>query len=312
MSMDLSAPAWAPWRRALSLLNTVLAVTLLALPLQGLSSDCTPNINLPKNSKAGQTQNQSLSLRCPVRLCSHDEPTVTWCRVERRGNSQCEIVKSDDRISSRWGEKTENEAVHVLKFQFVQLNDTGFYQCLAAFKEMQIVGSVIEVTVPDSSPSTATTEHTTVNMLNSNSTSIPANSTKEQLKIVVYFMASAGGVCLMIIIISLLVFCQRIRRGKHRSSKGPETTEEVEFIATSVGHENCLERVKPSCPPEDEFTTVPTETTYDNAHLGRRPSVPLSPEEDSIVYADLNYDAKKAYFQIEEAGEVEYATVRLN
>ncbi|XP_073473418.1 uncharacterized protein [Aquarana catesbeiana] len=114
----------------------------------GLSSDCTPNVNLPKNSKAGQTQNQPLSLRCPVRLCSHDEPIVTWCRVERRGNSQCEIVKPDDRISSGWGEKTENEAVHVLKFQFVQLNDTGFYQCLAAFKEMQIIGSVIEVTVP--------------------------------------------------------------------------------------------------------------------------------------------------------------------
>lgn len=113
----------------------------------GLSSDCTPNVNLPKNSRAGQTQNQSLSLRCPVRLCSYDEPIVTWCRVERRGNSRCEIVKLDDRISSAWGEKKENEAVHVLKFQFVQLNDTGFYQCLAAFKEMQIVGRVIEVTV---------------------------------------------------------------------------------------------------------------------------------------------------------------------
>ncbi|XP_077335913.1 B- and T-lymphocyte attenuator-like isoform X2 [Lithobates pipiens] len=293
MSMDVSAPAWAPWRRAHSLLNTVLAVTLLALPLPGLGSGCTPNINLPKNSKAGQTLNQSLSLRCPVKLCSNDQPNVTWCRVERGANSQCMNVKSDDRISSGWEEKTENEVVHVLRFQFVQLNDTGFYKCSAAFKDMQIVGSVIEVTAPDS-------------------TSLPANSAKEQLKIVVYFMASAGGVCLMIIIISLLVFCQRRNRGKHRSSKGPERAEEVEFIATSVGPENCLERVKPSCPPENEFTTVPTETTYDNAHLGRRPSVPLSPEEDSIVYADLNYDAKKNYFQIEEAGEVEYATVRLN
>ncbi|XP_040195410.1 uncharacterized protein LOC120928377 [Rana temporaria] len=276
-----------------------------------LCSACTPNINVPKNSKAGQTQNHSLSLSCPVHLCSHDEPIVTWCRVERGTSSQCENVKSDDRISSEWGEKTENEAVHVLKFQFVQINDTGFYQCLAAFKGMQIVGSVIEVSVLVSSPATATTEHATVNMLNSNSTSIPANSAKEQLKIVVYFMASAGGVCLMIIIISLLVFCQRIRRGKHRSSKDPETAEEVQFMATS-GPENCLERVKPSCPPEKEFTTVPTETTYDNAHLGRRPSVPLSPEEDSIVYADLNYEGKKTYFQIEEGGEVEYATVRLN
>ncbi|XP_073473417.1 uncharacterized protein [Aquarana catesbeiana] len=128
--------------KGMQIVGSVIKVTV-----PGLHSDCTPNINLPKNSKAGQTQNQPLSLRCPVRLCSHDEPIVTWCRVERRGNSQCEIVKPDDRISSGWGEKTENEAVHFLKFQFVHLNDTGFYQCLATFKEMQIVGSAIEVTV---------------------------------------------------------------------------------------------------------------------------------------------------------------------
>ncbi|XP_068122297.1 uncharacterized protein [Hyperolius riggenbachi] len=101
---------------------------------------------------------------------------------------------------------------------------------------------------------------------------------------------------------------------KRRSSSDPEPADEVRFVASPTDPEKCLERKLSgaSGPPGQEVTTVLTETTYDNAHLCYQSRTPLSPEEDSIVYADLNHDAKKMFFQFEEqGGDVEYATVRV-
>ncbi|XP_072254451.1 uncharacterized protein [Pyxicephalus adspersus] len=225
MSMDVSSPAWSPGWKGLSLMNMVFAVMLLALPAPGLVSSCTPSINIKRNSKSSGTQGQPVSLRCPVCLCSEEWPNVTWCKVDEGPNNQCNPVKLDHQIISGWEDKKENKGVYVLKFSSVQINDTGFYKCLAAFKEQQIVGSVIQFTVSDTAMAT-TTPMDMLTSSNTNSTVLNIQVLK-QFKIFMYVMVSVGGVCFMIIIISVLVFCYRKRQIKPGSSTHVKLTEEA-------------------------------------------------------------------------------------
>ncbi|XP_072254449.1 B- and T-lymphocyte attenuator-like [Pyxicephalus adspersus] len=120
---------------------------------------CTPSINIQRNSKFRGAQGQSVSLRCPVYFCSQERPIVTWCKIDAQ-DFQCNPVKLDHQIVFGWEVITENEAVHVLKFYSVQINDTGFYTCSAEFKMQQIVGSVIKLTISNDTKPKSSIPHT--------------------------------------------------------------------------------------------------------------------------------------------------------
>ncbi|XP_068122296.1 uncharacterized protein [Hyperolius riggenbachi] len=309
--MDGPAGFWcAPWR-SFPLLNVLLAMMLLVNQVQGSQSSCTSTINLPRNTKVEQSKGQTLTLRCPVGFCSGELPNVTWCKIEGQSDL-CDLEKTDHRISSEWEQQEKHKAVHVLKLHSAKINDTGYYQCSASFTYGQVVkGTSIEVTIAGGENKTQSTpmEYNTTS-----ATSAPPAPVLQQFHILFYIMASAAALCVILIIVSLAVFCYRRRREKRRSSSDPEPADEVRFVASPTDPEKCLERKLSgaSGPPGQEVTTVLTETTYDNAHLCYQSRTPLSPEEDSIVYADLNHDAKKMFFQFEEqGGDVEYATVRV-
>ncbi|XP_075053417.1 uncharacterized protein LOC142139586 isoform X2 [Mixophyes fleayi] len=308
--MDVCGPAA---RKDWVLLCMLFAVTLSISPGDGHSSSCAPSINIPRNTKLSKSEGESLILVCPVRICSQELPNVTWCKIDK--NYLCAHVIPGDGISSGWEEQKGNDAVYFLKFVSVQKNDSGFYRCSATYGEVQVMSGQIEISIS----AAGTTEPTSGNMTNNtNSTALSEKFVLYHFKLYLAIVLSLGTLCVMIIIVSLLVFCLRRRKENRRSSPDPVSTEEVKFVAASENPKNCSQQIKleSSSPLEAEFTDVSTEITYDNAHLSYKPttfSAPESPEEeDSIIYADLNHETKKTSFRFQNDCEVEYGVMSLN
>ncbi|XP_063812780.1 uncharacterized protein LOC135050308 [Pseudophryne corroboree] len=311
--MDVCVPA--PGRDWV-LLYLVLAVTLWLSPVDGDGSSCTPSINVPRNVKFSRSEGEALTLQCPVRICSQEFPPVTWCRVDEK--LLCDAAVPGNRIFSAWGEQEGNRAAYLLTFISLQVNDTGFYRCSAMHRGQQIVSGLIEVNIT----ATSKTDDAAAagNMTGSSdtvSTTASPNSVLYNYKLFLYLVIALGALCVLIIALSLLVVCVTRIKEKSRSSPDPVNAEEVVFIAEPENPKNCPHQTDVVCssPLEAEFTAVSTEVTYDNAHLGYSRSTTLNaPEtptnEESIVYADLNHEAKRKTFQCEDGCDVEYSTWR--
>ncbi|XP_056416897.1 uncharacterized protein LOC130358105 isoform X2 [Hyla sarda] len=300
--METLAPA--PWRGQVLL---CMAVTLsLAMSLvEGDSSSCTPKIDMAGQQNIGTPLGQYLILKCQVRLCRAGLPNVTWCKIS---GDQCDSVRSGEGIHSAMEEQGEGRAVYVLEFVSIQMNDTGYYQCKAITEDkMQIVGSTVQVVISENVVENVTAVNNTKTDNTTGST-----DTFPIFKWLLYIIPSMGGVCILIIIVSLVIYCQKHLKAKQSSShQEPAPTEELQFVAVP-GSPKCKIEGGTQI-PMDTYSNI--EVTYDNAHLGHKPTTQkdsVTEEEDSIVYADLNYNAKQTGFNFEDNWEVEYATVHLN
>ncbi|KAM3909761.1 B- and T-lymphocyte attenuator-like [Leptodactylus fuscus] len=255
---------------------------------------------MARTGKIVKSAGQSLSLECLVQLCEPGLPNVTWCKIT---GDRCDPVRTGDGISTSMEEPREYNTVHVLKFDSVQINNTGYYQCKAVHKNQQIVGGTVQVNISG--------ESSVENVTAINKTQ-PGDITDSTDKIqpytlLLYVVSSMGGVCVLIITISLLVYCQRLVKAKFWC-QDPARTAELQFVAGPGSPKKCPQTTQGS-------PAVTTEVTYDNAHLGYKSStkrVSHPDEEDSIVYADLNHNAKRTGLQLEDDCEVEYATVHLS
>lgn len=89
---------------------------------------------------------------------------------------------------------------------------------------------------------------------------------------------------------------------------------QLKFVAGPGSLKNCQQQKQGGTPTPMDTDQTAVEVTYDNAHLGYKSTTQKIPkeEEDSIVYADLNHNAKKTSFHFEDDCEVEYATVHLS
>ncbi|XP_073524635.1 B- and T-lymphocyte attenuator-like isoform X2 [Phyllobates terribilis] len=114
------------------------------------SSPCRPGITMERNQNSGTLRGQPLVLHCLVRLCNLELPNVTWCKI---AGQQCDQVITRDGIYSKLEDQKEDSAVYVLKFDSVQMNATGYYQCKANWKDRQIIGRTVEL-VLSAEPST--------------------------------------------------------------------------------------------------------------------------------------------------------------
>lgn len=302
--METLAPAS---RRGQVLLYMVVTLSLAVSLVDGDSSSCTPTINMARHNKFEQSPGQSLILKCPMRLCYLGLPNVTWCKII---GDVCDLMRTGEGIYSSMEERREDNAVYVLKFESVKVNDTGYYRCRAVFKEQQVVGSTIEIAISG--------EHVAANVTATNITRT-GNTTDSSHKFqtftkLLYIMSSVGGACVLIIAVSLLIYCKKHVKGKHRSSQNPAPTEELKFVARPGSLKNCHQQKQGGSPTPTDPDQTAVEVTYDNAHLGYKSTTQKIPkeEEDSIVYADLNHNAKKTSFHFEDDCEVEYATVHLS
>ncbi|XP_073526950.1 B- and T-lymphocyte attenuator-like [Phyllobates terribilis] len=296
--MDTLAPAF---RRGLVVLYMTVSLSLARSLVNGDSSPCRPGITIEQNQNSGTLPGQSLVLHCLVRLCNLELPNVTWCKI---AGQQCDPVRTRDGIYSKLEDQKEDSAVYVLKFDSVQMNATGYYQCKANWKDQQIIGRTVELV-----SQSATEKSTAMNTTETGNTT-KGTDTIQNFTLLLYIVSTLGGLCAFIITISLLIYCLRHFKVKHStSSQDPATTEELQFVAMSGSLKNCPKQTQGGTLKDTDQTAVTVEVTYDNAHLGYKSS---PKEEDSIVYADLNYNSKKTIFQFEDDHEVEYATVHLN
>ncbi|XP_044143377.1 B- and T-lymphocyte attenuator isoform X1 [Bufo gargarizans] len=281
----------------------IVAIFFLAMSLvDGNSPSCTLTINMEGSQKFAKSPGQSLSIKYSLRLCNEGLPNVSCCKLIKE---QCDFVRNG--IDSSLEEKKEGSAVYVLRFDSVQMNDTGYYRCRAQFKKQQIVGKTIQVLVSG--------EHVAENITAINTTETENITYFQNFTLLLYIVSSMGGVCVLVIVVSLLIHCQKHFKLKQRSSfQDPAPTEELKFVAVTGSPKNCPQGGTPTLKDSDP-AAVTVEVTYDNAHMGYKSTtqnVPGPDEEDSIVYADLKHNAKNTGFQFEGDVEVEYAVVHLN
>ncbi|KAM4044415.1 B- and T-lymphocyte attenuator-like isoform 1-T1 [Anomaloglossus baeobatrachus] len=291
------------------LLYMVVTLSLAKSLVNGDSSSCIPGILKVGNQISGIFAGESVILQCPVRLCDPELPNVTWCKVN---GQQCDPVRTGDGINLKMEEQRKDSALYIMTFESVHINDTGYYQCKAIIKDQHVVGSTVQLVISGKS------ETQNVTAINTTETGITTkgSDTVQTFTSLLYIVSSLGGVCVLIIIVSLLIYCQKHLKAKHSSSShDPAPTEELQFVAMSGSLKNGPKQSQGGTLKDVDQTAITVEVTYDNAHLGYK-STPMnnsSPkEEDSIVYADLNYNSKKTIFQFEDDHEVEYATVHLN
>ncbi|XP_069615812.1 netrin receptor DCC-like [Ranitomeya imitator] len=114
------------------------------LNIFGDKSWCRTGITMEGNQNSGTLLGQSLVLSCLVWLCDLELPNVTWCKI---AGQQCDPVRTRDGIYSKMEAQREDNAVYVLKFDSVQINDTGYYQCKAKFKNQEIMGHQAELVI---------------------------------------------------------------------------------------------------------------------------------------------------------------------
>ncbi|XP_077155488.1 MAM domain-containing glycosylphosphatidylinositol anchor protein 1-like [Ranitomeya variabilis] len=130
-------------------LRSVRSLMVLVLLYPGADSSgdkslCTPGITMEGNQNSGTLPGQSLVLNCLVRLCDLELPNVTWCKVVEQ---QCDPLRNRDGIYSKLEDQREDSAIYVLKFDSVQINDTGYYNCKAKFKNQEIIGRTVELNI---------------------------------------------------------------------------------------------------------------------------------------------------------------------
>ncbi|XP_069616741.1 B- and T-lymphocyte attenuator [Ranitomeya imitator] len=297
--MDTCEPWTASWRGPFVLYMIVVLSPARSL-VNGDKSSCTPGITMARNPNSGTLSGQSLVLNCIVQLCEWELPNVTWCKI---AGQQCDPLRTRDGIYSKLEAQRKDNIVYVLKFDSVQINDTGYYQCKAKFKNQQIIGSPVELNIAGES---VIENSTAINTTETGNTT-KGTDTIRNMTLLLYIASTLGGLCVFIITISLLTYCIRRLKVTHRSSSQDRaTTEELQFVAMSGSLKNCSKQTHGGTLKDTDQTAVAVEVTYDNAHLGYK-STPK--EEDSIVYADLNYNSKKTIFQFEDDNEIEYATV---
>ncbi|XP_069801280.1 B- and T-lymphocyte attenuator-like [Dendropsophus ebraccatus] len=289
------------------LLYIVTTLTLVMSLVIDASLQCIPGINMAGHQNFGQALGQSVILKCPILLCHLELPNVTWCKIS---GDPCDPVRSGEGISSGVEDHREDSAVYILKFESVQMNDTGYYRCKAIFKDQtQIVGSTVQIAVSDVSGEHVVENNTAVNITETGST-----DKIQTFTMLLYIIPLLGGVCVLIIIISLIIYCQRHLKVNHRSSpQDPAPTEELQFVPVPGSAKNNMQGATLT-QMDTNLISVTAEVTYDNAHMGFKATTQKAsdPEEDSIVYADLNYNAKQTGFHFDDNCDVEYATVHLN
>ncbi|XP_066454657.1 B- and T-lymphocyte attenuator-like [Eleutherodactylus coqui] len=274
------------------------------------NSSCAPEINMTGQHKFGKSPGQPLTLKCPVRLCHQGSPNVTWCKINE---PSCDPVRIGEEIYSSM-ENQKTYAVYVLKFKSVQINDTGYYKCKANYGKHSLMGKTVQVVISDE----FVAENLTAINITETANTTDITNTFHTFTLLVYIMATAGGVCVLIITVSLLIYCQKHFKEKNKSStQDPAPTEELQFVAMPESTKNSPQYMQRGTPTlmDTDLTAVTVEVTYDNAQMVYKSpaqNVPHDREEDSIVYADLNHNAKKSSFHLVADCDVEYATVHRN
>ncbi|XP_071989339.1 B- and T-lymphocyte attenuator isoform X2 [Engystomops pustulosus] len=228
----------APASLSRQVLSVVVTVSLVMSLVDGVDSSCRPTIKAKQNYTG--SLGQPLTLKCIMQFCDPGLPNISLCKIT---GDRCDPVTSREGINISMEGDEKSNAVYVLIFNPLQMNDTGYYQCKAIHDKQRITGNTMKISL---SGEISAENIPLVNTTNSgNSTNV--NNKLQNFKLLLYIMSSLGGACVFIIIISLLVYCQRQLGGKHKSlPQEPAPTEETEICRILAEREESVnvQRIK--------------------------------------------------------------------
>ncbi|XP_063298329.1 B- and T-lymphocyte attenuator-like isoform X2 [Pelobates fuscus] len=265
----------------------LIAISVLTLYVDHVIAiePCVNGIDIHRHTQYNLSIGETFSLKCPVRFCSEGAPNMTWCK---HNGGSCQPIDTDSRISFEWTEYRAHYAVYLLKFQSINLTDSGFYGCSAKYKDQQTVGHLVRI-----------------NIAAGNTTYLTTSTTGEIMTsdVIKYTVSSLGALCMLIIILSLLIYCMQRKKAKHKTTS--QTGDAEQEIRNDSEYASDILQLKIS-----EAAIVSDETIDENSVMETTPD--YTTEQDSVVYADLNHSAGRMINNIcMDDDQIEYATVHL-
>nr|XP_019958882.1 PREDICTED: B- and T-lymphocyte attenuator-like [Paralichthys olivaceus] len=261
------------------------AALVLTLNAGGEESDCTPIINVRRNTAYEISLGQDLVINCTVEFCNKSAPTVLWYKLEEN-TAQHVNVSSSSHIKTEWKGVNHSEGVSFLKFQNILSSDSGLYRCRVG----NDVGHSINVSVHGGA------EHTSNNNTNSRT------SDPEPLKHMWMYVYSAAGTVGFVTIVIVLTVSIRCCKGKQKKETQSENQHAAIPMVETHSPRGSLQpspRASPSAPPAclsapkdpqpDKLAEGSRDQVYSKVKEDRKRKRNAAEEGTSVVYAALNH-----------------------
>ncbi|XP_014906041.1 B- and T-lymphocyte attenuator [Poecilia latipinna] len=290
--------------------------TVQFLTTEADDDECTPELQVRRNTTYKANLGEELRIECPVMFCNNLPPTICWYKVEKE--NICLNDNNTNHIKTEWKTSNLSKGIFYLLFQSIVISDSGEYQCKGGGTRSHI----IYINVYDMG--TNDTHKPVTNDTNDQSETEPAD------RFLLYMYSAAGIGSFVIIVIIISVICMQGCKGKSRKEKQKENQymemplgERIIPNAIGIQHSprGSPNPLPPRRPSGRKTTGQPAEPTpsrdnqppHGQRTRDRNRNGAQAEEAGSVVYAALNHappqrEAPRPQWQIEET---EYAAIRL-
>ncbi|XP_043965387.1 B- and T-lymphocyte attenuator-like [Gambusia affinis] len=181
----------------------VLISARLMVPLVADDDDCTPELQVRRNTFYKAGLGQELRIECPVLFCNNLPPTICWYKVKEE--HICLNDNNNNHIKTEWKISNPSEGIFYLLFQSITRNDSGEYRCEGGSTVSHSI--LIDVYEMDTNDPRKTKTNDT------NDQPVPEQA--DRLLMSVY--STAGIVSFVVIVIIISITCMRGCKGKSRT-----------------------------------------------------------------------------------------------
>uniref|UniRef100_A0A3B3WUX6 Ig-like domain-containing protein n=1 Tax=Poecilia mexicana TaxID=48701 RepID=A0A3B3WUX6_9TELE len=191
--------------------------TVQFLTTEADDDECTPELQVRRNTTYKANLGEKLRIQCPVKLCNNSPPTICWSKVEEK--NICLNDNNTNHIKTEWKRSNLSTGIFYLLFQNIVSSDSGGYQC----KGGGSISHVIYVNVYDMG--TNDTHKPVTNDTNDQSETEPAD------RFLLYMYSAAGIGSFVIIVIIISVICMQGCKGKSRKEKQKENQVSYPYLS---------------------------------------------------------------------------------
>ncbi|XP_008105958.1 B- and T-lymphocyte attenuator isoform X3 [Anolis carolinensis] len=115
------------------------------------AENCSIDVTIKRETKISSISGDSVTIECPVKYC-HKQPKVNWLKYNARLQDFF-ILHTGQNHNESW----INGNIFVLKFPYINRNDSGLYRCEATLEGNTTAGHAIEVVVQVKNKTTSST-----------------------------------------------------------------------------------------------------------------------------------------------------------
>ncbi|XP_008105957.1 B- and T-lymphocyte attenuator isoform X2 [Anolis carolinensis] len=276
------------------------------------AENCSIDVTIKRETKISSISGDSVTIECPVKYC-HKQPKVNWLKYNARLQDFF-ILHTGQNHNESW----INGNIFVLKFPYINRNDSGLYRCEATLEGNTTAGHAIEVVVQD---------YRNITGFEGAKNTTKGHAASEKNKIlIVYILSSLGALGLLFVCCFGLLQSKRRHQVKNKTTSSTLEIEmnevcdykNVKYCSDATSHVSNEGSVPPlQLFPDDSATHNNLSICKKSNRTASKPTCDksvtnqlLPTNQDILVYATLNH---KEYFQgsnlFVETDFTEYAAI---